>query len=146
MTEAKSSKWANQMDCLANILGNLGRREAALAVAEDAVQQFRALSAARPKTFPPAVAMARNNLANRLHVLGRLWVAVEAAEDVAAIRRELAAVRPDALRSQLAVSLSVLAKCLESCDRPGDALQASAAAVEVLAQPFLQCPARSRRK
>jgi tetratricopeptide (TPR) repeat protein len=55
---------------LASFLSALGRREEALVAAEEAVQLYRALAAARPDAFTP-------NLAKSLSVLGDMLEALE---------------------------------------------------------------------
>ena len=125
---------------LANRLSDLGRREAALAAAEEAAQLYRELAAARPDAFRPNLAVSLNNLASRLSDLGRREAALAAAEEAAQLYRELAAARPDAFRPNLAVSLAVVANCLEANDRVGEALAADREAIEALSEPFLTVP------
>jgi hypothetical protein len=55
----------------ANYLSSLGRREEALAAAQEAVQIRRELAGARPEAFRPDLAASLNNLATRLSELGR---------------------------------------------------------------------------
>src|SRR4051794_34689201 len=57
---------AGSLNTLASMLGDLGRREPALAVAEEAVALYRTLAAARPEAFTP-------DLARALWVLGDLY-------------------------------------------------------------------------
>ena len=85
---------------LANRLSELGRREAALAAAEEAVGLYRELAAARPDAFRPDLAMSLNNLADSLSELGRREAALAAAEEAVGLYRELAAARPDAFRPE----------------------------------------------
>ncbi|MFL5256744.1 MAG: hypothetical protein ACJ8AI_28390 [Rhodopila sp.] len=43
------------LNILTNCLSDLGRREEALAAAEEAVRHYRTLAAARPDAFPPPI-------------------------------------------------------------------------------------------
>ena len=102
---------AGALNNLATLLSDLGRREAALAAAEEAVALYRELAAARPDAFRPDLAMSLNNLASRLSELGRREAALAAAEEAVAIRRELAAARPDAFRPDLAGRSTIWPPC-----------------------------------
>ena len=114
---------------LANRLSDLGRREAALEAAEEAVGLYRELARARPDAFTPYLAGSLNNLANRLSDLGRREAALQAAEEAVALRRELARARPDAFTPDLAMSLNNLANMLSDLGRREAALQAAEEAV-----------------
>jgi tetratricopeptide (TPR) repeat protein len=70
---------------LANRLSELGRREEALAAAQEAVQIRRALAAARPEAFTPDLARSLSNLAAMLSELGRREEALAAAQEAAAL-------------------------------------------------------------
>jgi hypothetical protein len=50
------------LNTLADCLGELGRREAALAVAVEAVDLLRSLAAKNPEAFEPDLAMMLSNL------------------------------------------------------------------------------------
>jgi tetratricopeptide (TPR) repeat protein len=113
------------------MLSDLGRREDALAAAEDAVRLYRALAAARPDAFTADLAMSLNNLANVLSELGRREDALAAAEDAVRLRRALAAARPDAFTADLAMSLNNLAAMLSDLGRREDALAAAEDAVRL---------------
>ena len=67
------------------MLSELGRREEALAAAEEAADLYRALAAARPEAFTPYLATSLNTLANRLSELGRREEALAAAQEAAAL-------------------------------------------------------------
>ena len=54
----------------ATVLSALGRREAALEAADEAVRLYRELAPARPDAFIPDLAVSLNNLANGLSALG----------------------------------------------------------------------------
>ena len=90
-------------------LGDLGRREDALAACEEAVTIRRELAAARPDAFRPGLAMSLNNLAVDLADIGRREDALAAIEEAVTIRRELAARWPDAHQDELEQSLRVAA-------------------------------------
>ncbi len=67
----------NQSICL----GDLGRREQALAAIEEAVSIRRGLAKARPDAFLPDLAGSLNNQSNRLGDLGRREQALAAIEE-----------------------------------------------------------------
>ena len=62
-------------------MSELGRREAALAAAEEATEIYRELAKSRPDAFLPDLAVSLNNLGNRLSDLGRREAALAAAEE-----------------------------------------------------------------
>ena len=95
---------------LAARLGDLGRREDALAAARRPSTLYRELAAARPDAFRPDLAMSLNTLAARLGDLGRREDALAAIQEAASIYRELAAARPDVFRPDLERSLRVVAR------------------------------------
>jgi tetratricopeptide (TPR) repeat protein len=66
-------------------LSGLGRREEAVAAAQEAVDIRRRLAAARPDAFLPDLAMSLNNLGARLSGLGRRDEAVAAAQEAVAV-------------------------------------------------------------
>ena len=114
---------------LANRLSDLGRREEALAAAEEAVGHYRALAAARPDTFSPNLAVSLNSLANMLSDLGRREEALAAAEEAVGHYRALAAARPETFAPDLAGSLNNLANMLSALGRREQALAAVEEAV-----------------
>jgi tetratricopeptide (TPR) repeat protein len=126
---------------LANMLSNLGRREEALARAQEAMDLYRALAAQRPDAFRPDLATSLNTLAVMLSKLGRREEALARAQEAVDLRRDLAAQRPDAFRPDLARSLAVLANCLDARDRRADAGAADAEAIGALAGHFATLPA-----
>ena len=107
---------------LGNRLSYLGRREEALAAAEEAVALRRQLAAARPDAFTPGLAMSLNNLANFLSTLERREEALATAEEAVTLYRQLAAARPDAFTPGLAMSLNNLANFLSALERQEEAL------------------------
>ncbi len=126
--KGRSAGWLNN---LANRLGDLGRREEALAAAQEAVKLYRTLAAARPDAFTPYLAMSLNNLANQLSALGWREEALAAAQEGADFYRALAAARPDAFTPNLAGSLNNLAGVLSDLGRREEALAAAQEAVEL---------------
>jgi tetratricopeptide (TPR) repeat protein len=114
---------------LSNRLSDLGRREDALAAAEEAVRYYRSLAAQSPEAFTPDLGLSLNNLANRLSELGRWEAALAAAEEAVRLRRALAAAHPDAFTADLALSLNNLAPMLSDLGRREEALAAAEEAV-----------------
>ena len=70
---------------LSVLLGDLGRREDALAACEEATGAYRELAAARPDAFGPGLANSLNNLSVRLGDLGRREDALAAMEEAVTI-------------------------------------------------------------
>ncbi|MBI2886741.1 MAG: tetratricopeptide repeat protein [Chloroflexi bacterium] len=125
---------------LGSVLSDLGRREEALAPAQEAVALYRELAARRPEAFRPDLAGSLNNLANRLSELGRREEALAPAQEAVALRRELAARQPEAFRPDLAGSLNNLAAFLSALGRREEALAPAQEAVATLAPHFLALP------
>jgi tetratricopeptide (TPR) repeat protein len=126
---AASILLASLLNNLAVRLRDLGRREQALAAAEEAVGLRRPLAADRPDAFTPDLARSLNNLANTLSELGRREQALAAAEEAVRLRRVLAAARPDAFTPDLALSLNNLGNRLSELGRREEALAAAEEAV-----------------
>ncbi|MBK8075385.1 MAG: tetratricopeptide repeat protein [Kineosporiaceae bacterium] len=112
-------------------LSDLGRREEALAVTEQAIEIYRRLAAARPDAFDPDLAMALTSLGIRLSDLGRREEALAATEQAIEIRWRLAAARPDAFEPDLATALNNLGIRLSDLGRREEALAATEQAVEI---------------
>ena len=95
---------------------DLGRREAALAAAEEAVRLRRTLAAARPDAFTP-------NLAGALAVLANCLEAVERASDALDANREaIAALRAPFLARPAAFAHWMAPMCrqyIERCEKLG---------------------------
>ncbi len=121
---AAASRLAGSLNNLSIRLGELGRREDALAAGQEAVTIRRELAAARPDAFRPDLALELNNLSNRLAELGRREEALAAGHEAADTYRELAATRPDAFRPALAMSLTNLSIRLAELGRREEALAA----------------------
>jgi tetratricopeptide (TPR) repeat protein len=116
---------------LAVKLSDLGRREEALAAAQEAVELLRELAVARPDAFQPDLAASINTLANRLSELGQREEALAAAQEAANIQRDLAAARPDAFWPHLASTLISLAPRLSELGRREEALAAAQEAADL---------------
>ena len=115
----------------AGYLSSLGRREEALAAAQEAVQIRRALAAARPEAFAPNLATSLSNLAVMLSELGRWEDALAAAHKAVQTHRALAAARPEAFTPDLAMSLNNLANGLSELGRREEALAVAQEAVQI---------------
>jgi len=130
-TETITSERAAILNNFANRLSDLGRREEALATAEEAVRIRRQLAAVRPDAFLPELAGSLNNLATFLSNLGRREDALATAEEATELYRHLAAARPDAFLPDLAMSLNNLANRLSDLGRREDALATAETAVRI---------------
>ena len=86
-------------------LSALGRREEALAAAQEAAELYRRLAAQQPDAFLPGLAMSLTNLGITLSALGRREEALAATQEAAELYRRLAAQQPDAFLPNLANSL-----------------------------------------
>ena len=122
---------AGSLGNLAIRLGELDRRQDALAASQEAVTIYRELAAARPDAFRHHLAMSLTNLSLWLGSLGRRQDALAAIEEAVTIYRELAAARPDAFRPGLANSLQVLADRLGDLGRGEAALAAIEEAITI---------------
>jgi Tetratricopeptide repeat len=121
---------ARSLNDLSVRLGDLGRREQALAAIQEAVTIYRELAADHPDAFRPGLALSLNNLSNHLAGLGRREDALAASQEATQVYRELAAARPDAFRPDLAGSLNNLSNHLGGLGRREDALAASREATD----------------
>ena len=77
---------AAALNNLASCLGDLGQRDAALAVAEEVAQLYRELAIARPDASRPYLAASLGNLGLRLRDLGRPEHIAQVAKDIAGKR------------------------------------------------------------
>jgi tetratricopeptide (TPR) repeat protein len=118
--------WINN---LAFRLRELGRREKALAAAQEASDLYRELATTRPDAFSAALAGSFNNLSNSLSDLGRPEEALAAVRKAADLYRELATARPGAFRAALARSLDNLGNRLSDLGLREEALAATREAV-----------------
>jgi hypothetical protein len=136
---------AMSLNNLGNQLGDLGRREEALAASEEAVGIYRGLATARPNAFRPDLAMSLGNLSNGLGAMGRREESLAAIEEAADIHRKLAVGRPDAFQPDLAGSQENLAIRLGAMGRREDALAASEEAVGIYRELAAARPDAFRR-
>jgi tetratricopeptide (TPR) repeat protein len=87
-------------------LANAGRREEALAPAEEAASTYRRLAEANPDAYLPELAMSLNSLGGRLAGLGQREQALARIEEATGIYRRLAEADPAAWLPDFATSLS----------------------------------------
>jgi tetratricopeptide (TPR) repeat protein len=118
-----------------------GRREEALAAAENAVRLSRRLAEQHPAdVFLFDLAASLNNLVAVLGDLGRSEEALPRAEEAARICRQLAQQRPDAFLPFLAMSLGTLASTLIYLGRREEGLSLVEEAVRIYRQLAQQRP------
>ena len=118
----------------ANRLGELGQRQQALALAQEAVTLYRQLAQANPDAFLPYLSMSLNSLANRLGELGQRQQALAPAQEAVDIRRQLAQANPDAFLPDLSMSLNNLANRLSNLGQRQQALALAQEAVDIRRQ------------
>jgi predicted O-linked N-acetylglucosamine transferase (SPINDLY family) len=123
---------ARRLNDLGIALSALGRREDALASAQEAVEIHRKLARSNPAAFLPDLATSLNNLGNRLSALGRQKEAMASAQEAVDIHRHLAQSNPSAFLPDLATSLNNLGAFLSALGRREDALVPAQQAVEIL--------------
>jgi CHAT domain-containing protein len=114
---------------LASMLSSLGRREEALARAEEAVRTYRELARRDQAAFLPNLAGSLNNLAGMLSASGCREKALGRAEEAVAAYQELASKNPGAFLPDLAMSLINLAAMLSALGRLEEALKRAEDAV-----------------
>ena len=131
---ADDSERATWLVELSNRLGDLGRREEALAAIDEAVAIRQELAETRPEAFLPDLARSLHNQAGRLAVLGRREEALAASEEAAGIYRDLAEASPEVFLPYLAVSLNNQSVHLGDLGRREEALAAVEQAVAIYRQ------------
>jgi tetratricopeptide (TPR) repeat protein len=94
---------ASSLNSLGNFLSELGRREDALAAAQEATEIYRRRAAARPDAFLPDLATSLNNLGNRWSELGRREDSLAAAQEAVATLAPFFLRLPAAYRQRMAV-------------------------------------------
>jgi len=114
-----------------NAIGFLGRREEALAAAQEAASLCRGLAKARPDAFLPNLAMSLNNASDHLGELGLEEEGLAAVREAVEVYRKLAQARPDAFLPNLAMSLNNLSSRLGKLGRSEEGLAAVQEAVEI---------------
>ena len=112
-------------------LSEVGRREDALAPAEEAVQIRRRLAQANPAAYEPDLARSLNNLGTCYSEVGRREDALAPAEEAAQIYRRLAQANPAAYEPDLASALNNLGTCYSEVGRREDALAPAEEAVQI---------------
>jgi hypothetical protein len=115
-------------------LGDVGRREEALAVAGEAVDRYRQLAEANAAAYLSGFAASLNNQASRLSEAGRREEALAVSGEAVTIRRQLAEASPPAHLPGLAGSLSNQATFLSDGGRREEALAVSGEAVTIRRQ------------
>ncbi len=104
-------------------LSDLGRREDALAAAEEARGIYAQLAATRPDAFLPDLAMSLNNLGAMLRDLGRREDALAAAEEAVRALRQHFLAQPRAFARNMSIMANnYLRRCAELGLQPDEAL------------------------
>ncbi|MGP9820594.1 tetratricopeptide repeat protein [Salinarimonas sp. NSM] len=105
----RAAGWINNLSVR---LSDLGRREDALAAAEEAAASYRGLAAERPGAFMPVLAGVLKNIATFRSDLGRREDALAAAKEATVLYRGLDSAQPGRFTSDVAGALSNLASRL----------------------------------
>ncbi|MGW3957844.1 tetratricopeptide repeat protein [Streptomyces sp. NPDC004752] len=122
-------------------LADVGRRDEALAVTEEAARICRRLAAGNPAAYESDQARALSNLSLHLAGEGRREEAVTGTEEAVRIYRRLVADDPAAYEPDLARSLSNLGLWLAAVGRREEALTASEGAVRAYRRLAVGSPA-----
>ncbi len=130
-SEDARSRRARNLNNLSVRLAELGHREEALTVIEEAVAIYRDLAGTRPDAFLPNLADSLNNLSVLFSNLGRLEEGLAVIEEAVAIYRDLAAARPDAFLPDLAMSLNNVSVLLSNLRRLEEGLAVIEEAVAI---------------
>jgi len=112
-------------------LSNAGQKDAALPVAQEAVDIYCALAQANPQAYRPVLALSLNTLALCLSELGQKEAALPVAQEAVDIYCALAQANPQAYRPDLALSLNNLAKALSELGQKEAALPVAQEAVDI---------------
>jgi tetratricopeptide (TPR) repeat protein len=115
------SVYAIALNNLGEFLSDLGRREDALAAAQEATDIRRRLAAARPDAFLPDLASSLNNLGLHLSELGRREDALAAAQEAVAALAPFFLKLPAAYGQWMAVMARQYIECSESLGVEPDA-------------------------
>jgi hypothetical protein len=138
---AVAAELARMLGNLGIRLGEVGRREEALAAAQEAIAIYRQLAEASPAAHLPDLAGSLNNLGVSLTDVGRREEALAAAQEAIAIYRQLAEASPAAHLPDLAGSLSNLGNRLGEVGRREEALAAAQEAIAIYRQLAEASPA-----
>ncbi|MFI6158279.1 tetratricopeptide repeat protein, partial [Kitasatospora sp. NPDC051170] len=135
LSEANSAAYlpdlASALNNLAIRVSGVGRREEAVAPAEEAADIYRGLAQVNSAAYLADLAMALNNLAIRLSEVGRREEALAPAEEAADIYRGLAQANSAAYLPNLASALNNLAIRLSGVGRREEALAPAEEAVRL---------------
>ncbi|MFE5300682.1 tetratricopeptide repeat protein [Streptomyces sp. NPDC056632] len=121
---------ASSLSYLTLHLSEAGRREEALAAAQEVVELYRRLAVSDPAAYEADLANSLSNVGSQLSEAGRLEEALTAAEEAVEVYRRLAACNSDAYEPNLARSLTNLGLHLSRAGRRDDALTATEEAAE----------------
>jgi tetratricopeptide (TPR) repeat protein len=110
-------------------LSAIGRREEAVAPAEEALNLFRVLEQKNQGRFTPDLATVLNNYANRLWAVGRWDEALASAEECLELYRVLGQTNPVAFAADLAMALTNYATLLSTMGRWEESVAAAEDAV-----------------
>jgi tetratricopeptide (TPR) repeat protein len=131
---------------LAKTLRDIGRAQSdylewsgqAQSASQSAADAKRRVAETRPDALMlHYLAMSLGDLGSALAVLGRREEALAASQEAIDIHRQLAQTHADAFLPDLASTISERSDVLAALDRPGEAAQAAAQALEILA-PFVE--------
>jgi tetratricopeptide (TPR) repeat protein len=122
---------ADALMSLGGRLANVGQREQARSVTEQAVAIYRRLAKEQPELFSPELAGGLNNLGNRSIELGRREEALMSLAESLAIFRELASQEPDIFLADLARCLSNFSGVQGELGKRGEALASAAESVAI---------------
>ena len=125
--DSERAKWLNE---LGNSLGDLGRREDALAASKLATTIYRELAQDRPNVFLPYLAASLNNESNNHANLRRIEDALSAVVEAGNIYRQLMATQPIYI-TKLAIVLSNQSNFFADLRRFEEALTAIQLAISI---------------
>ena len=120
-TDGTRSLLATSLNNVANHLSELGQREAALAAAQEAVQLYRPLAAARPDAFQPALASSLNNVATFFSELGQREAALAAAQEAVSLLAPFFLALPQAFADWMVVAARNYREYAEQLNQQPDA-------------------------
>ena len=125
------ARLAQSLNNLSNRLGHVGRKEAALAAVDEAIEICRTLITTDPHDFRALLAMFLNNRAVHLSHVGQRENALAASQEAVDICRALAADGLDVIGPDLAMSLTNLSNRLSDLARFDEGLVAANEATEL---------------
>jgi len=128
--EAVLKERARLLDIWGFRLSEVGRREEALKVVQEAVELYRELAHRQPEAFRPNLARSLSNLGVRWSEVGRREEALKVVQEAVELYRELTQRQPEAFQPDLARSLSNLGVRWSEVGRREEALKVVQEAVE----------------